>query len=74
MVWGVNMSIEEKLMDQYIGLCGAAATECLSIKIHTKCALRILKEISKKGSRMSAMASKRTLLIWNRKINLNDPF
>lgn len=73
MVWGVNMSIEEKLMDQYIGLCGAA-TECLSIKIHTKCALRILKEISKKGSRMSAMESKRTLLIWNRKINLNDPF
>ena len=129
MVWGVNMSIEEKLIDQYIGLCDlmckeesdytsekvklhnkamkqmqiltqklsadidlankvyavllqhedrfiqqSAATECLSIKIHTKRALCILKEISRKENRMAAMAAKRTLLIWKGKINPHDPF
>jgi predicted nucleic acid-binding OB-fold protein len=52
----------------------SAATECLSIKIHTKHAISILKEIGKKGNKMAAMAAKRTLLIYKGKMNPDAPF
>ncbi len=52
----------------------SVATECLSLKIHIEASLSILKNISRKGSRMAAMAAKRTLLIWDGKIDPNDPF
>lgn len=52
----------------------SAATECLSLKIHMKPALTVLKRISRKGNRMAAMAAKRTLLIWKGRLNPNDPY
>ena len=51
-----------------------AATECLSLRIHTDASLAILKEIVRSGERMSAMSAKRTLLIWEGKLDPDSPF
>lgn len=67
-VYAVLLRHEDSFIQQ------SAATECLSLNIHIEDALSILKQISKKGNRMAAMAAKRTLLIWNGQLNPNDPF
>lgn len=67
-IYGKLLHCEESFVQQ------SAATDCLSLKIHTKQAVKILKRISKYGNRMDAMAAKRTLLIWGGKLDPNDPF
>ena len=52
----------------------SAATDCLQLKIHINQAIKTLKRIQKNGGRMAAMTAKRTLLIWNGKLNPDDPF
>ena len=52
----------------------SAATDCLRLNIHTNDSVKILKNICKQGDRMSSMSAKRTLLIWEGKLNPNDPF
>lgn len=51
-----------------------AATECLFLGIHIATSRKILKEISRGKERMAAMGAKRTLLIWEGKLNPMDPF
>lgn len=52
----------------------SAATECLSLNIYTEESAKILKEICLQGNRMAAMGARRTLLIWEGKLDPNDPF
>ena len=51
-----------------------AATECLFLDIHIATSLKILREISRGREKKAAMGAKRTLLIWERKLNPSDPF
>lgn len=51
-----------------------AATECLLLNIHISTSLEILKEISQGRDKTAALVAKRTLLIWEGKLNPNDPF
>ena len=51
-----------------------AATECLFLNIHIATSLEILKKISRGKERMAAMGAKRTLLIWEGKLDPRDPF
>lgn len=51
-----------------------AATECLFLDIHIATSLKILKKISQGKEKMAAMRAKRTLLIWEGKLNPSDPF
>lgn len=52
----------------------SAATDCLTLNIHTGQAVKILKHISKYGNRMDSMTAKRTLLVWSGKLDPNAPF
>ncbi len=52
----------------------SAATDCLSLNIHIDKSLQILKNVSKNGDTMSSMSAKRTLLIWEGRLNPNSPF
>ena len=58
--------------DAFVRQC--AATDCLFQVIHVERALRILKDIRRHGDRMSAMAAKRTILVWKGKLNPDEPF
>lgn len=51
-----------------------AATDCLQLNIYVDDSVEILKKISRCGDKMSAMGAKRTLLIWEGKLNPRDPF
>jgi hypothetical protein len=52
----------------------SAASDCLSLNIHTKEAVHILKRIKRYGDSMSSMAAKRTLLIWEGKLDPAAPY
>ena len=52
----------------------AAATDCLSLNIHIKRAVRVLKIICWTGSKSSKMAAKRVLKIWRKKLTPDQPF
>ena len=58
--------------DTHVRQC--AATDCLFQIIHVERALKILKDIRRHGDKMSAMAAKRTILIWKGQLNPDDPF
>ena len=51
----------------------SAASDCLSLNIHTKEAVHILKRIKRYGDSMSSMVAKRTLLIWEGKLDPAAP-
>jgi hypothetical protein len=61
-----------KHTDLHVKHC--AASDCLRIGIHTHQAVKVLKMICRRGDRMAAMAAKRSLEIWNGKLNPNAPF
>ena len=51
-----------------------AATDCLRLNIYIDLSVSILKKICRYGDRTSAMGARRTLLIWEGKLNPSDPF
>ena len=67
-VYGILLSNEDTYVRQ------SAATDCLLMGIHIDAAVQILKNICKYGDRMSAMGAKRALLIWEGKLDPNDPY
>lgn len=52
----------------------SAATDCLSLNIHVKRAVKILKHISRSSDTMTAMGAKRALLMWQGKLDNSSPF
>ena len=52
----------------------SAASACLSLNIHAKESVRVLKHIKRHGDSMSATAAKRTLLIWEGKLDPSEAF
>lgn len=67
-VYGILLKCEDIYIQQ------TAATDCLLLKIHIDESIKILKRISKCSNRMLSMGAKRTLLIWEGKLNPYDPY
>ena len=58
--------------DMFVKHCAAA--DCLRFGVHTDQAVKVLKMVCRKGDRMEAFAAKRSLKIWEGKLDPNDPF
>lgn len=67
-VYGELLNYENLFVKQ------CAASDCLSLGIHTDQAVKVLKMICRKGEKMAAMAAKRSLEIWKGKLDPNAPF